>query len=157
MKQSRAILLILALAFLQTACVVIEDGEVGVSKSFGAISDEPVPQGVAFVVPVARQIETWNIKLQELKESAQAPSSEGLIVGLDTSLLFQVTRKDAKTTEPNFLPRSMRPASPASSALWATVTTFLRPSCWPTLLSSLQHGLRPLDAPVSSRRPPAVQ
>ena len=95
MKRSRAILLILALALLQTACVVIEDGEVGVSKSFGAISDEPVPQGVAFVVPVARQIETWNIKLQELKETAQVPSSEGLIVGLDTSLLFQVTAKDA--------------------------------------------------------------
>ena len=95
MKRSSAILLILALAFLQTACVVIEDGEVGVSKSFGAISDEPVPQGVAFVVPVARQIETWNVKLQELKETAQVPSSEGLIVGLDTSLLFQVTSKDA--------------------------------------------------------------
>ena len=95
MKRSKAILLILALAFLQTACVVIEDGEVGVSKSFGAISDEPVPQGVAFVVPVARQIETWNVKLQELKETAQVPSSEGLIVGLDTSLLFQVTSKDA--------------------------------------------------------------
>ena len=95
MKRSRAIALILVLAFLQTACVVIEDGEVGVSKSFGAISDDPVPQGVAFVVPVARQIETWNVKLQELKETAQVPSSEGLIVGLDTSLLFQVTSKDA--------------------------------------------------------------
>ncbi len=70
--------------------MVIEDGEVGVSKSFGAISDEPVPQGVAFVVPIARQIERWNIKLQELKETATVPSSEGLIVGLDTSLLFQV-------------------------------------------------------------------
>ena len=95
MKRSRAILLILALALLQTACVVIEDGEVGVSKSFGAINDEPVPQGVAFVVPVARQIETWNVKLQELKETAQVPSSEGLIVGLDTSLLFQVTATEA--------------------------------------------------------------
>ncbi len=95
MKRSRAILLILVLALLQTACVVIEDGEVGVSKSFGAISDEPVPQGVAFVVPVVRQIETWNVKLQELKESAQVPSSEGLIVGLDTSLLFQVAATEA--------------------------------------------------------------
>lgn len=95
MKQSKAIVLILALALLQTACVVIEDGEVGVSKSFGAISDEPVSQGVAFVVPVARQIETWNVKLQELKETAQVPSSEGLIVGLDTSLLFQVTAAEA--------------------------------------------------------------
>ena len=71
--------------------MVIEDGEVGVSKSFGEISDEVVPPGVAFVVPVARQIETWNVKLQELKETATVPSSEGLIVGLDTSLLFQVT------------------------------------------------------------------
>jgi prohibitin 1 len=95
MKRSRAILLILALALLQTACVVIQDGEVGVSKSFGAIKDEPVPHGVAFVVPVARQVETWNVKLQELQETAQVPSSEGLIVGLDTSLLFQVTSKDA--------------------------------------------------------------
>ena len=84
------LLAVVVLAATSSACVVIEDGEVGVSKSFGAISDEPVPQGVAFVVPIARQIERWNIKLQELKETATVPSSEGLIVGLDTSLLFQV-------------------------------------------------------------------
>jgi regulator of protease activity HflC (stomatin/prohibitin superfamily) len=95
MKRSRKIALILALALLQTACVIVEDGEVGVSKSFGAISDTPVPQGIAFVLPVVRQIETWNVKLQELKETAAVPSSEGLIVGLDTSLLFQVTREEA--------------------------------------------------------------
>jgi regulator of protease activity HflC (stomatin/prohibitin superfamily) len=95
MKRSRAILLIVALALLQTACVVIETGEVGVSKSFGEISEDPVPPGVAIVVPVVRQIETWTVKLQELKETAQVPSSEGLIVGLDTSLLFQVTATDA--------------------------------------------------------------
>jgi prohibitin 1 len=78
-----------------SGCVVIEDGEVGVSKSFGAINDEPVPQGVAIVVPVARQIETWNIKLQEHKERAQVPSSEGLIVGLDVSLLYRVLPEKA--------------------------------------------------------------
>jgi regulator of protease activity HflC (stomatin/prohibitin superfamily) len=95
MKRFQAIALILALGLLQTACVVIEDGEVGVSKSFGAINDETVPPGVAFVVPVARQIETWTVKLQELKETASVPSSEGLIVGLDTSLLFQVEAAEA--------------------------------------------------------------
>ncbi len=89
--------LLTALAFATTACVVIEDGEVGVSKSFGRISDEPVPQGLALVVPVARQIERWNVKLQELKEAANVPSSEGLIVGLDTSLLFQVQPDKAST------------------------------------------------------------
>ncbi len=115
MKRSRVALAILALALLETACVVIEDGEVGVSKSFGAIRDQPVPQGVAFVLPVVRQIETWNVKLQELKETAQDPSSEGLIVGLDTSLLFQVTKEEAprirKTigTEPMYVERLVIP------------------------------------------------
>lgn len=90
MKRLAHVFPVLALALSTSACVIIEDGEVGVSKSFGRIADEPIPQGVAFVVPVVRQVETWNVKLQELKETATVPSSEGLIVGLDTSLLFQV-------------------------------------------------------------------
>ncbi len=81
---------VLAGAVLATGCVVIEDGEVGVSKSFGSIADEPVSQGVALQFPVVRIVETWNVKLQELKETARVPSSEGLIVGLETSLLFQL-------------------------------------------------------------------
>ncbi len=95
MRRTTTILALLALVSTSSACVVIEDGEVGVSKSFGAISDEPVPQGIALVVPVARQVETWNVKLQEHKERAQVPSSEGLIVGLDVSLLFQVVASKA--------------------------------------------------------------
>jgi len=84
-------------ALVATGCVVIEDGEVGVSKSFGRIKDEPVTQGVVIQIPVIRTVETWNVKLQELKETAQVPSSEGLIVGLDTSLLFQVVPDSAPT------------------------------------------------------------
>jgi regulator of protease activity HflC (stomatin/prohibitin superfamily) len=83
--------LLAPLLLVASACVVIEDGEVGVKMSFGEIADEPVPQGLTFQFPVVRQIETWNVKLQELKEQAPVPSSEGLIVGLDTSLLYQVT------------------------------------------------------------------
>ncbi len=95
MKRRSAAVLIVSMTWFTTACVVIEDGEVGVTKSFGAIRDEPLPAGVAFVAPVVRQIETWNVKLQELKETAQVPSSEGLIVGLETSLLFQVVPERA--------------------------------------------------------------
>ena len=90
MSRTALLAALVSLSLTTTACTVVEDGFVGVSKSFGAISDEPVPQGVTFVIPVARQIEQWNVKLQELKETANVPSSEGLIVGLDTSLLFQV-------------------------------------------------------------------
>jgi len=105
--------LLILLAGGLSACVVIEDGEVGVKKSFGAISDEPVPQGVTLVIPVARQIETWNIKLQERKETATVPSSEGMIVKLDTSLLFQI-RPDAapllrKTVGRDYVERLVTP------------------------------------------------
>jgi regulator of protease activity HflC (stomatin/prohibitin superfamily) len=95
MRRLTLLAVVVAWAGLATGCVVIEDGEVGVSKSFGAISDDPVGQGVAIQFPVVRTVETWNVKLQELKETAQVPSSEGLIVGLDTSLLFQVQPEKA--------------------------------------------------------------
>ena len=113
MNRLSSVVLIVWVAWLGTACVVIEDGEVGVSKSFGEIRDEPLAQGVAFVVPVARLVETWNVKLQELKETAQVPSSEGLIVGLETSLLFQVMPEKApqirKTVGWNYVDRLIVP------------------------------------------------
>lgn len=88
--------LVLGLGLLTTSgCRVIEDGQVGVTKSFGTISDAPVRQGVALVFPVVREIEVWNVKLQEIKEQALVPSSEGLIVGLDTSLLFRILPNSA--------------------------------------------------------------
>jgi regulator of protease activity HflC (stomatin/prohibitin superfamily) len=95
MHRHALLFILLLAALLASGCVVIEDGEVGVSKSFGAISDEPVAQGIVIQVPVVRTVETWNVKLQELKETAQVPSSEGLIVGLDTSLLFEVQPQKA--------------------------------------------------------------
>jgi len=88
---------LMAVLVLVSGCVVIEDGQVGVSKSFGSIKDDPVGQGLVLQFPVVRTVETWNTKLQELKESAQVPSSEGLIVGLDTSLLFRVDPQKAPT------------------------------------------------------------
>jgi regulator of protease activity HflC (stomatin/prohibitin superfamily) len=97
MSRMRLWLLVLLATGFASGCVVIEDGQVGVSKSLGRIADAPVGQGVALQFPVLRTIETWNVKLQELKETASVPSSEGLIVGLDTSLLFQVRAAEAPT------------------------------------------------------------
>jgi regulator of protease activity HflC (stomatin/prohibitin superfamily) len=95
MNRPAAALLMASAAWFGTACVVIEDGEVGLLKSFGSIRDEPLLPGVVFLVPVAREVEVWNVKLQELKEAAQVPTSEGLIVGLETSLLFRVVPHEA--------------------------------------------------------------
>jgi regulator of protease activity HflC (stomatin/prohibitin superfamily) len=111
--RSISLVVVLAAALVATACVVIEDGEVGVSKSFGSISDEPVGQGIVIQVPVIRTVETWNVKLQEAKETATVPSSEGLIVGLDTSLLFQVEPSQApqirKTVGWNYVDQLITP------------------------------------------------
>ncbi|MCP5065218.1 MAG: prohibitin family protein [bacterium] len=113
MQRKTTTLLLAALLLVLPACVVIEDGEVGVMKSFGSIADEPVPQGVTFVLPVARQLETWNIKLQERKESTTVPSSEGMIVKLETSLLFQVLPSEApalrKTVGGNYVEKLVVP------------------------------------------------
>ena len=97
MNRQYIVIALLVLAALFSGCVVIEDGEVGVSKSFGSISDEPVLQGIALQFPVVRTVTPWNIKLQEIKETAQVPSSEGLIIGLDTSLLYKVIAQQAPT------------------------------------------------------------
>lgn len=93
MKYAYYIALVAALVL--SGCVVIEDGQVGVKNSFGTISNEPMGQGVFMQMPVIRTVETWNVKMQEIQEKAQVPSSEGLIVGLDTSLLFRVEGSEA--------------------------------------------------------------
>jgi regulator of protease activity HflC (stomatin/prohibitin superfamily) len=112
-QRFRALVALLVLGVVSSACVIIEDGEVGVSKSFGAISDEPVGQGLTYQLPILRTVETWNIKLREIKETAQVPSSEGLIVGLDSSLLFQVEPAQApairKTIGRNFVEQLVVP------------------------------------------------
>ena len=78
MKRRSAAVLIVSMTWFTTACAVIEDGEVGVTKSFGAIRDEPLPAGVAFVAPVVRQVETWNVKLQEPRRPPRPLPARGV-------------------------------------------------------------------------------
>lgn len=71
---------------------VIEDGETGVKADFGKISDQPVDTGWHFYIRLFTWIERWNIKTQEIKETANVPSSEGLISSLDVSILYNVPK-----------------------------------------------------------------
>ncbi|MCB0358659.1 MAG: prohibitin family protein [Bdellovibrionales bacterium] len=85
---ARAILLV-AIAVTFSACVVVEDGEVGISKSFGKINKEPLAPGVHANVPLVREVETWNVKTQRMSRKIDIPSGEGLIIGIEASLLFR--------------------------------------------------------------------
>ena len=80
----------LGLSLQGCAVTVIEDGQAGVKADFGKIMDQPVETGWHFYIPMFSWIETWNVKTQEIKETAQVPSSEGLISTLDVSVLYSV-------------------------------------------------------------------
>lgn len=79
--------LLLALGFASITSV--PSGHVGVLTLFGKVTGEVLPEGIHVVNPLKRN-NVLSIRTQEQKETAQVPSSEGLIVSLDTSLLFRL-------------------------------------------------------------------
>lgn len=68
---------------------VIDAGMGGVKFTLGKISKNPIQPGLRIIFPLAQRLERWNVKTQEVKQTANVPSSEGLIVGLDVSVLFR--------------------------------------------------------------------
>jgi regulator of protease activity HflC (stomatin/prohibitin superfamily) len=64
-------------------------GHVGVKDFFGQVSSETLPPGIRLVFPLTRVIK-MSVQTQEMKEVADVPSKEGLILSLETSLLFQL-------------------------------------------------------------------
>jgi len=83
---------ILILFYLTTT--VVAAGHVGVKDFFGQVSDQPLHPGINFVVPFTRVIK-FSAQTREMKESAAVPTSEGLIVNLDVSLLFRLKPEEA--------------------------------------------------------------
>jgi regulator of protease activity HflC (stomatin/prohibitin superfamily) len=82
-----AAFLIVILLFASVARV--ESGSVGVLTLFGRVTGEVLPEGMHLVNPFKANNQ-MSIRTQELKESASVPSSEGLVLNLDTSLIFHV-------------------------------------------------------------------
>ena len=68
---------------------VIPAGHVGVLDFFGHVSSRVLPSGVHLVVPLTRVVR-MTVQTQELKESAEVPSQEGLIMDLEASLLYRL-------------------------------------------------------------------
>jgi len=80
--------LVLVILF-STAVARVESGNVGVLTLFGRVTGEVLPEGIHLVSPFKTNNE-MSIRTQEIKESASVPSSEGLVMNLDTSLIFHV-------------------------------------------------------------------
>ena len=68
---------------------VIPAGHVGVKDFFGSVSQGILSPGINLVMPFTRVVK-MSVQTQEIKEQADVPSKEGLILNLEVSLLFQL-------------------------------------------------------------------
>ena len=75
------------LAASSTSCV--RTGHVGVVTLFGRVTGRTMPEGIHVVNPVSRVTEL-DIKTREIKERASVPSKEGLMMGLEASVLYHL-------------------------------------------------------------------
>ena len=82
-----AILLWMAVAFVPT-------GHVGVLTLFGKVTGTVLPEGVHLANPLTVN-NVLSIRTEEIKETATVPSNEGLIMTMDTSLLFHLSADKA--------------------------------------------------------------
>src|SRR5277367_4627307 len=64
-------------------------GHVGVLTLFGKVTGETLGEGMHIINPLKTNNEL-SIQTQTLKESASVPSSEGLMMSLDTSLIYHL-------------------------------------------------------------------
>jgi len=89
------VLAVVFLVILFFASVVsVPTGHVGVLTLFGRVTGETLGEGIHLINPL-KSVQRLSIQTQSVKESANVPSNEGLILALDTSLLFHLDRSKA--------------------------------------------------------------
>jgi regulator of protease activity HflC (stomatin/prohibitin superfamily) len=86
--------LVVLILLVGNPVTVIPAGHVGVKDLFGRVSSSVLSPGVRIVLPFTRVIK-MSIKTQEVKETAEVPSKEGLIMDLEGSLLYRLDPQKA--------------------------------------------------------------
>ena len=73
---------------------IVPAGHVGIKDTFGKVDDDTFKPGFHLKNPLTSVI-AMPIQTRELKETASVPTTEGLIVGLDTSVLYHLNPEQA--------------------------------------------------------------
>ena len=89
---------------LFSAVTRVESGHVGVLTLFGRVTGEVLPEGMHLINPFKTNNE-MSIRTGEIKESASVQSSEGLVMNLDTSLIYHVDPEKAADVYQKIGPR----------------------------------------------------
>lgn len=85
---------ILLLILLFSSVTSIPTGNVGVLTLFGRVTGDVLGEGIHLINPL-KSVQKLSVQTQSVKETANTPSNEGLILDLDTSLLFRLDRSKA--------------------------------------------------------------
>src|ERR1035441_2526964 len=84
----------LIVIFLFSAVTRVDSGAVGVLTLFGRVTGEALPEGM-HLINLFKTNHELSIRSQEIKETASVPSSEGLVMSLDTSLIYHLNPERA--------------------------------------------------------------
>ncbi len=84
-----AMVALFVIVLLFSAVTRVSTGHVGVLTLFGRVTGEVLPEGMHLINPLKTNNEL-SIQSQTIKESASVPSSEGLVMNLDTSLIYHL-------------------------------------------------------------------
>jgi prohibitin 1 len=84
-------ILVVLFFVLMASITSIPTGNVGVLTLFGRVTGDVLPEGIHMINPL-KSVEKLSVQTQSVKESANVPSNEGLILALDTSLLFRLDK-----------------------------------------------------------------
>ncbi|MFI5166438.1 MAG: prohibitin family protein [Thermoanaerobaculales bacterium] len=91
---------------------VIPAGHVGVVDVFGSVSPETLKAGINMRNPLARIVK-FSVKTEEIKETMDVPSKEGLTVQLELSALYHLDPEKAaevyKSIGPNYIEVILEP------------------------------------------------
>jgi regulator of protease activity HflC (stomatin/prohibitin superfamily) len=85
---------VFVLILLFSSVVSIPTGHVGILTLFGKVTGDTLGEGMHLINPL-KSVQRLSIQTQSVKESANVPSNEGLILALDTSLLFHLDQSKA--------------------------------------------------------------
>ena len=86
--------IVLILILLMASTTSIPTGNVGVLTLFGRVTGDILGEGIHLINPL-KSVQKLSVQTQSIKESANTVSNEGLMLALDTSLLFRLDRTKA--------------------------------------------------------------
>src|SRR5262244_4679989 len=108
----RVLVVVILIILLFASITSIPTGHVGVLTLFGRVTGDVLGEGIHLINPL-KSVQKLSVQTQSVKESANTPSNEGLMLALDTSLLFRLDASKAadvyQKVGPNYAEKIVEP------------------------------------------------